>query len=76
MSPLARGVRLVLWLLAAGLILIGAMNIGLEIERHYLKHTPVSRWHCGLWALPVVLGGLIALAAPRLSRQLADDESE
>jgi hypothetical protein len=76
MSPLTRGIRLVLWLGAAGVVVIGALNIGLELVRHYLKHTPVSVWHCGLWSLLLILGGLLALAAPRLARQLGDDESE
>jgi hypothetical protein len=64
----------VLWLVACGLIVVGAMNIGLEYVRHAYKHAAISPLRCALWALPVVIGVVLALATPSLARQLTGEE--
>ena len=51
-----RTVQMVLRLIAAGLILIGGLNVGLEFERHWLRHATLNLRLCLLWAIPVVLG--------------------
>ena len=76
MSPLVRAVRGVLWLVASGFIVTGAMNIGLEFMRHHYKHTEISPWRCALWSSAVVFGMVMALATPSLARQLTGEEEE
>jgi len=76
MSPLVRAVRAVLFLIAGGFILTGGMNLGLEMMRHYYKHTAVSLARCAGWSLPVVLGVALALATPSLARQLTGEEDD
>jgi TRAP-type C4-dicarboxylate transport system permease small subunit len=76
MSPLVRAVRGVLWLVASGFIVTGAMNIGLEFMRHHYKHTEISLLRCALWSLPLVFGLVMALATPSLARQLTGEEEE
>ena len=76
MSPLVRGIRLVLWLIASGLIVVGLMNVGLEFLRNRFKHTEISVVRCVSWSLPVLVGLALALKTPGWARKLADEEDE
>ncbi len=68
-----RAIRAVLILIAAGLLVFGGMEIGLELVRHRLQQAAINGWHCGLGAI-LVFGGLLLLATSnRLARKLSDD---
>jgi hypothetical protein len=71
-----RAVRSVLRLLAAGAVVVGGMELGLEFTRHRLRGTTASVWHCLLGALIVLAGVALFAASDRLARTLTDDFEE
>lgn len=68
-----RAIRTVLWLVAAGLIVIDGLNMTLELTRHWLRQTNLSIWFCLLWAILIVLGVVLFLKASTLASRLTDD---
>ena len=71
-----RTVQMVLRLVVAGLIVIGGSNVGLEFERHWLRHTKLNIGFCLLWAITVVLGVVLFAKASALASRLTDDFDE
>jgi drug/metabolite transporter superfamily protein YnfA len=69
-------IRMVLWLIAAGLIVIGGLNVTLELTRHWLRQTSLSVWFCLLWAVFIVLGVILFLKASALAGRVTDDFEE
>ncbi len=76
MNPLRRAVCQVFRLIAAGLVLIGGLNVGLEFIRHHFRQTEINVARCLLWSIPVVLGVILFAASARLARRLTDDSDE
>jgi hypothetical protein len=76
MSPLTRAVRLVLWLIAASMIVLGALFIGLELAKHQLHKTEISVWRCLVWSVPMLLGAVLFVKGTALARRLTDDFEE
>ena len=68
-----RAVRAVLRLIAAGLILFGGLQIGLELTRHRLQKTDFSFWSCAMGAALAALGIFLIAASASLAEQLTDD---
>jgi hypothetical protein len=64
---------MVIWLVAAGLVLLGGLGGGLEYVRHRMQNTPLSGWHISLDVLAVLAGVFLFLAADSLAEQLTDD---
>ena len=73
MNPLKRAARLVLWMIAAGLILIGGLNLSLEFIKHHLHQTEISLWRCAAWAVPVLLGAFLFSRSSALASHLTED---
>jgi hypothetical protein len=69
-------IRMVLWLIAAGLIVIGGLNVTLELTRHWLRQTSLSAWFCLLWVVFIVLGVILFVKASALASRLTDDFDE
>jgi hypothetical protein len=64
---------MVIWLVAAGLALLGGLGIGLEYVRHRMQGVPSSYWSIGLDVLAILAGVFLFLAAESLAEQLTDD---
>ena len=71
-----RAVRTVIRLVAAGLMVIGGMVIGLEFMRDRVKHAQLSVGQCVLGGLLIVAGVVLFWASSRLAERLADDFEE
>ena len=67
---------MVLWLIAAGLIVIGGLNVTLELTRHWLRQTSLSAWFYLLWVVFIVLGVILFVKASALASRLTDDFDE
>ena len=71
-----RVVRIVIRLIAAGIIVIGVMGLGLELAR-FKQHRPdFGVWHCVFDFLSVALGVVLFAASSKLANQMTDDFDE
>lgn len=68
-----RAVRTVLRLIAAGLMLFGGLELGLEFLRRNLPEARISLWRCLIGAILIALGGTLFAVSARLAEQLGDD---
>ncbi len=74
-----RAVRTLIRIIAAALILFGALEIGLELVHHRVQvrnhvesiHTNI--WHYIIGALLIVVGVILFLGSESLADQLTDD---
>ncbi len=73
MSPVKRAARLVIWFAAAGLIVIGGLNLILEFIEHRLHQTPVNVWRCIGWSVPVLIGAVLFVRGSALASRLCRD---
>ncbi len=73
MSPLTRAVRDALRLVAGGLVVIGLLGLGLELTKYELKRTDLDFLNCFLWALPILLGVVLAIKSTAIARRLTND---
>jgi divalent metal cation (Fe/Co/Zn/Cd) transporter len=71
-----RAVRGLIRLVASGLILFGALEIGLELVRHRMKDVPVGVWSCVIGGVLIVLGIALFFISAKLAEQLTDDYDE
>ncbi len=71
-----RAVRAIIRLIAAGLIVFGGMEIGLELVRRRVQKAEISVWHCILGVVLIGLGVLIFAVSASLAEQLTDDFDE
>jgi hypothetical protein len=71
-----RAVRSIIRLAAAGLIVFGGMEIGLELMRHRFQQTRISAGHCLIGAVLMVLGIALLAFSARLAARLTDDFEE
>jgi hypothetical protein len=74
-----RAVRNIIRLLAAGLIVFGGMEAGLEFMKDRLRQTEINNWHYIIGSLLVVCGmALFAISsglAARVTGDYDDDDS-
>jgi hypothetical protein len=68
-----RAVQMVLRFIAAGLILVGGLNVVLEFARHGRGSAAINLWACLLWTALVALGVALFARAPVLASQMTDD---
>ena len=71
-----RAVRTVICLIAAGFIVVGGMNVGLEYVRHRLQDTEVSSWRICLGLVGVTLGLALFVTSRSLAEKMTDDIDE
>ena len=71
-----RAVRSILRLVAAGLVVVGGMEIGLEFVRHRLRGSTLSVWRCLLGAVLMIAGGVVFAASGRLAERLCEEFEE
>ena len=71
-----RAVRGLIRLVASGLVLFGALEIGLELVRHRMKDVPISVWSCIIGGVLILLGIGLLLTSASLAEQLTDDFDE
>jgi ethanolamine transporter EutH len=71
-----RAVRVLIRVVAAGLLVFGGMEIGLEYMRHRVQKVQISLWHCVISAVLVALGVVLFAASARLAEQFTDDIDE
>ena len=71
-----RAIRTVVRLVAAGLILFGGMEIGLELTRHRLRGESIKAWHCVVGSLLIVGGVALFAVSSRIAERLGEDFEE
>lgn len=69
-------VRTVLLLIAAGIILIAGMFLGLEIAKGRMGHGTPSVWLCILYAILVLAGVGLVWKSNAIAAHLTDDFDE
>jgi len=68
-----RAVRAILRLIAAGIVVFGGLEIGLEWMRHRLRGAGIKPWHCVFGGMLAVLGIVLFAVSDRLAVHLTDD---
>jgi hypothetical protein len=71
-----RAVRNLIRFIAAGLIIFGGMEIGLEIARDQMRRTGISTWHCVVGASLIIAGGILMALSGKLAEHFTDDMEE
>jgi len=71
-----RAIRTVIRLIAAGAIVIGGMDCGLEVVRRWKHFKEVSLWVCIINFLVIVAGVILFVASAALAEKFADDFDE
>ena len=71
-----RAVRMVIRLIAAGIIVVSGMNVGLEYVRQRLSDVEVGWVRVCLGVLGVALGGALFAASNKLAGRMTDDIDE
>jgi hypothetical protein len=71
-----RSVRMVIRLIASGIIIVGGMNVGLEYMRHRMQGAEIAWLRFGLGTLGVVLGAALFAASSSLAERMTDDVDE
>lgn len=68
-----RAIRMLLRVVAAGGIVIGGMNVGLEFVRHRMKHTEINWLHCAINTVIVAAGIILLAGSSKLAERLAEN---
>ena len=78
MSSPEKGIRSLLLLVAFGMVLIGALQVGLEFARHRVKGIELDVKICLAWGALAVLGLLLMVTSGSLARKICgeDDDDE
>lgn len=76
MTPLGKAIRSLLLLVASGMVLIGALQIGLEFTRQRLHGTEPGVAGLVLWGALVFLGLLLSATSGRLARKLTGEDDD
>lgn len=71
-----RAVRNLIRFAAAGLIIFGGLQIGLEFLRQRMQNVEVNLRSCLIGAALAVLGIIVAAISSRLAERLTDDDDE
>ena len=82
MLPMRRAVCTLIRIIAAGLLVFGTLEIGLELVRHQIQvHNHVEPiktniWHYIIGSILMVVGIILFLGSASLAEQLTDDIEE
>jgi hypothetical protein len=71
-----RAVRMVIRLIAAGIIVVGGMNTGLEYMRYRLHAAEINLWRVCLGLLGVLVGVTLFAFSSSLAERMTDDIEE
>jgi uncharacterized membrane protein HdeD (DUF308 family) len=71
-----RAVCMVIRLIAAGIIVVSGMNVGLEYVRHRMQGAETEWLRVSLGTFGVVLGIALLFASAPLARRMTDDIDE
>jgi hypothetical protein len=71
-----RAVRSVIRWIAAGFLLVGGLELGLEFERYRLRGEAPGWGRCLLGIVLAMAGGVLFWASGRLAGKLTDDFDE
>ena len=55
-------------LVAAGFILVGVLNLGLEWYKHHKDHSVLDVWRCLYVSIPLVIGVAVLIKSAALAR--------
>ena len=72
MNPYAKGARLLLRVIAAGLILIGGLDVAAEFLRHRAQHVEVSLGKAILNSFVCLAGVILLFASGKLADKIAE----
>jgi hypothetical protein len=72
MTSFTRNAKTVVYLVASGFLLVGAMNEALYLVKSHHDQTPVSVWRCLWLSIPLVIGLLILLKSSALARRIEE----
>ena len=76
MSSPEKGIRSLFLLVAFGMVLIGALQVGLEFTRNRIKHTELDVLGLILWGGLVVLGLLLMVTSGSLARKITGEDDD
>jgi hypothetical protein len=76
MTAPEKALRSLLLLVAFGMVLIGALQIGLEYTRHRLKGAELDLLGCTLWGALGLAGLLLSVVSGRVARKLAGEDDD
>ncbi|MBC8094999.1 MAG: hypothetical protein H7Y43_04230 [Akkermansiaceae bacterium] len=71
-----RAVRNLIRLVAAGMIIFGALQIGLEVARQRTQKTEIRLTQCVTGAALILTGGMLAAASARLAARFTEEDDE
>ena len=71
-----RAVRSLIRLIASGLLLFGAIEIGFQYMNHRARHAEINLWHCIAGAVLFVAGLILLGLSAKLAERLTDDFEE
>jgi cytochrome c biogenesis protein CcdA len=71
-----RALRNLIRFVAAGLLVFGGLEIGLELARRRVPNAEVQWWHYVAGAALIFLGGLLAAFSSKLAAHFIDDDEE
>lgn len=69
-----RAVRNLIRLIAAGLIIFGMLQVGLELVRHRMKQLEIRVSQCVIGSVLILAGAALAAGSAPLAEQLTDDD--
>lgn len=71
-----RGVRSLLLLIAFGMVVIGALQVGLEYVQHHVKGLELDPKTCAVWIALAVAGVILTAASGSLARRITGDDED
>jgi hypothetical protein len=71
-----RAVRTVIRFIAAGMVIVGGMNVGLEFVRRQVQEADLDPWRLAIGLLAVVAGIALFAASAALAAKMTDDIDE
>jgi len=76
MNPYKKAARLLIRLVASGLMLFGLIYLALDLFKSFLDKSEVRTGRCLLLAIPVVIGLVILIKSSAIASRLTQDFDE